>query len=494
MSTCPHPYDLQSLVDGALGPRELRQVVEHLAQCEACSARVRDLERLHELLLERRVSAPEGLLDRILDLLRTVIPVRKLTCRQALELASQYIDDELNELERETLEAHLFACDDCFYEYVTMRTAAEAMRSAPAVVPAEGLKDRILAAVGQEAAGPAPAPAVVEFPAWRVRRVLAPAAAIAAVALLTFGVFMAMNSPTSEPAAHVASVSAVRPVTSEPMLDATADESAAPIETRDETGDVAGEAALADAGTVPEDEAAAEDKTQESEGLTSEALDAAESSPRYAEVLEAAGHSVRAARTERPVSRTTPEKPRPAAGTTPAPTSRPVRVIEPPEIAMVPPAGEHRGAGLRTSERTARRTVSRGSEAGVGGEMPAPPMPVDMGTGVAAIRPLPPSGGSPTTLRPGAEGMLATAHPLTRPAQRPVIAARPAEERYEETPESALAHRSLVATVGTSSRTVYSARDTEEVGARLRESSEKINREISRDRRATSAPGVDLDE
>ena len=164
MPTCPHPYDLQSLVDGALGPRELRQAREHLSRCEACAARARELERLHELLLERRVSAPEGLLERILDLLRSVIPVRKLTCRQALELASQYIDDELNELERETLEAHLFACDECFYEYASMRTAAEAMRTAPAVVPSESLRDRILAAVGQEAASPAPAPVVMELP------------------------------------------------------------------------------------------------------------------------------------------------------------------------------------------------------------------------------------------------------------------------------------------------------------------------------------------
>jgi len=494
MPTCPHPYDLQSLVDGALGPRELRQAREHLTRCEACAARARELERLHELLLERRVSAPEGLLERILDLLRSVIPVRKLTCRQALELASQYIDDELNELERETLEAHLFACDECFYEYASMRTAAEAMRTAPAVVPSESLRDRILAAVGQEAASPAPAPVVMELPAWRVRRILAPAAAIAAVALLTFGVFLAMNGPTSEPAAHVADVSVDRPVTSEPMLDDTANDSSAPIETLDETGDVAGETALADASAVPEDEASAEDESQGSARLRSEGLEAADSSPRYAEVLEAAGHSVRAPRSERPASQPSTEKPRPAGSDAPKPASSAVRVIEPPEIAMVPPAAEHRGAGLRTSERTARRTVSRGSGAGVGGGMPAPPMPVEMDTGVAASRPLAPSGGSPATIRPGAEGMLATARPLTRPAERPVIAARPAEERYEETPESALAHRSLVATVGSSSRTVYSARDKEDVGARLRESSEKINREISRDRRATSAPGVDLDE
>ena len=90
--------------------------------------------------------------------------------------------------------------------------------------------------------------------------------------------------------------------------------------------------------------------------------------------------------------------------------------------------------------------------------------------------------------------MVAASRPLTRPAERPVIAARPGDERYEDTPESALEHRSMVARLGSSSRTVYSARDNEDAGARLRESSEKINRQINRDRRALETPGVPADQ
>ncbi|MCE5218866.1 zf-HC2 domain-containing protein [bacterium] len=222
MPTCPHPYELQSLIDGAASDEELRRLREHAAGCDACAKHLAELERLRWLLRAKRLEPPAGLLEHILQFVATAIPVRKLACKEARELASAYIDDELNELERETLEAHLFACDDCFYEYVAMRTAAQAMREAPPVVASEGLKARILAAVAADevSAAPTPAPPMVRVrfaPASGWRRVLVPTMAIAAMAVLCFGVVQVMNQPSApgvpgpQPAATVASAPSVQP-------------------------------------------------------------------------------------------------------------------------------------------------------------------------------------------------------------------------------------------------------------------------------------------
>ena len=180
MSQCPHPYELQSYVDGALSREERARVQEHLLTCESCAARVGEMSRIHSLLEGRRTPPPAGLLERILEFVRTSIPIERLTCRQAVEMVSEYIDDELDSNERETLEAHLFACDDCFYEYIAMRTAAHAMREAPRVMPRAALKDRILAAVESEAveAEPAVVGRITPVrPLWQ--RVMAPGLAVA---------------------------------------------------------------------------------------------------------------------------------------------------------------------------------------------------------------------------------------------------------------------------------------------------------------------------
>lgn len=221
MSDCPHPYELQSLVDGALPPDEATRLRAHCLVCPTCGAQVAELERVHWLLREREVEVPANLLQRILHLLASVLPVRKINCVEALEMASAYIDDELNQLERETLEAHLFACDKCYFEYVSMRTAANAMREAPAPPVSDSLKSRILAAVAAEASQES-APALRSRATFTLppllRRAWAPAMAVAAVTLLTLGVVHVMNGvstsemgPAPQSAPAIASVPPVEP-------------------------------------------------------------------------------------------------------------------------------------------------------------------------------------------------------------------------------------------------------------------------------------------
>ncbi len=200
MSECIHPHDLQSFVDGEIYGEEAARIQEHLKHCPACVARVEAYEQVrYTLLRARRVRPAEDLLDRILSLLRRVAPVRRLSCREARVLASAYIDDELSLEERETLEAHLFSCDDCFMEYARMRDAAAIMRATPPAPASEGLKRRILAAVAQQAEeAPVLRPARTAAPYWH--RALGPSLAAAAVVVFAFGLFqlsghMAEQSP-----------------------------------------------------------------------------------------------------------------------------------------------------------------------------------------------------------------------------------------------------------------------------------------------------------
>jgi anti-sigma factor RsiW len=205
MVNCPHPYDLQSYADGALGDAERQSVATHLGLCPACADRAAALSRLHGLLAGRRAEPAPGLLERILELLRSVVPVRKLGCSEALEMASAYLDDELNQAERETLEAHLFACESCYYEYVAMREAAEAMRATPRVAASADLKARIMAAIAQES----PAPVSVPRAGFSWRRALVPGMALAAVALLGFVALHLNSARPGQPATTVASAPGV---------------------------------------------------------------------------------------------------------------------------------------------------------------------------------------------------------------------------------------------------------------------------------------------
>ena len=72
-------------------------------------------------------SPPAGLREHILEAVAQADPVPELPCERALEMSSAYLDGELRELEREALEAHLFACPDCYRAFKQMEAAAEAL-------------------------------------------------------------------------------------------------------------------------------------------------------------------------------------------------------------------------------------------------------------------------------------------------------------------------------------------------------------------------------
>jgi anti-sigma factor RsiW len=384
MSDCPHPYELQSLVDGALPAEEEARLRAHCLVCPTCGAQVAELERVHWLLRERAVEVPANLLQRILHLLTSVLPVRKIGCAEALEMASAYIDDELNQLERETLETHLFACDSCYVEYVAMRTAASAMREAPAVPVSEGLKSRILAAVAVEAAQE-PAPALRLRPAFIlppvVRRAWAPGMAVAAVALMTLGVFHVMNGRSAQPAASApqpAPVVAAMPSEEPPALEVTGAQPA-PSQVPVPAPAVTAPAPTATKAAPPAGAAAAPPPPAKA--------------PRDEAIPEIRLSDIRGASGPMPPAPRVIPAPAPRTAAASGGSGRRVAVVAPPAPRSdAPPAQTTPGPGLSTAERTASVRHNYRPE----GFRVAPPPAMDTGSvGVIARRPL--SGGESAT-------------------------------------------------------------------------------------------------
>jgi len=430
MSQCPHPHDLQSFIDGEIDADAAARIERHLRHCDACSERVDAYERVRAALLgSRRASPPEGLLRRVLAATHRAGPVRRLTCREARVMASAYIDEELTATDRETLEAHLFACDECFMQYSQMRQGAAVMRATPPAMASESLKRRILAAVAEESADPIPVlrPARRSVAPWQ--RMLGPSLAAAAVALFAFSVFQLTGSVGRQPA-------------SSPQLRAEAPATAPATITQPATSHASAEPATAEA---PQTQAPVSEREP----------------ARLATLPGASQPHVRAA------APTLPEAPVRAAragadrAATHAPQSRPVapaaRATTPDEvIAAVMREGSGRGAeieptpttptaGSRLTATTRSQATSRPGATAGRSRTPVPaPAPV-----VASARP----GTGPYVPPTGAAGP-----PLTRPEpRRPMVAS--ASSGFEETSEDDLEPTEWVAKRPESTTPLLSRKD-----------------------------------
>ena len=71
-------------------------------------------------------------------------------CRQVLELLSEFVDDELSAVERESLARHLNACPPCEEFLKTFQAARSLCREALMERMPEGLKERLRAYLNRE--------------------------------------------------------------------------------------------------------------------------------------------------------------------------------------------------------------------------------------------------------------------------------------------------------------------------------------------------------
>lgn len=465
MVNCPHPYELQDFVDGELSPEIQSRVTLHLQNCESCTARVNELCELQALLISHRVSAPAGFLEKMLDLLRTALPVRKLSCSEALELTGAYVDNELNELECETLEAHLFACEDCYREYVALRTATQALREQPRVEVAADLKDRILAAIlaDENVDDSSIITLPVKHAAFSWRRAFVPAIAAAALFMLSFGAFKAIHNSPAQESAQIAALPEAT-TTQEPVNTQQPVQNSNTTQAQTMPADSSSNSPVATDNNVPVPDSSvkpeisvypAPDSTDIAMGTRSGAQTVRVNGAQSGKI--ASSPSVKPGRTT--ASRTTTVQPQPT------PTGpRRYTVIEPPKIAST---GGH--DGVVSSERSVKPSGSR--IAIVPDSRTSAPISAYVGsTGVVTHKPI--SGGS----RPVE---------LTRPAPRPVaphVAARPAEVKPSPAVESTrVASRSWVPRVSSERVTIYEGVNSGDSG--LRDRVGNINAQAAEEKR-----------
>ena len=77
-----------------------------------------------------------------------------MNCRQSARQFSAYWDDEMTQAEREWLEAHFSACDDCRREYEQFARSLELLGSLPRAEAAPELAERVLARARRTTAAP----------------------------------------------------------------------------------------------------------------------------------------------------------------------------------------------------------------------------------------------------------------------------------------------------------------------------------------------------
>ncbi|MGD9495893.1 MAG: zf-HC2 domain-containing protein [Armatimonadota bacterium] len=151
MSWHPTGEEIQSLIDGELAPQQRSVVEVHLQRCEHCrelATRVRGTAELLRAL--GRARPPAGLPARILSVIAQAPAPEALTCAESVELASAYLDAELEGPERDAFEAHVYTCESCYAALRQMGGVAAVLRATPSAATPADLHARITAAVAAE--------------------------------------------------------------------------------------------------------------------------------------------------------------------------------------------------------------------------------------------------------------------------------------------------------------------------------------------------------
>ncbi len=212
MAGCSSPLKLQEYVDGQLPTAEAEALAVHLQDCQRCRNVVRWLEAASlPLSALPRLATAEGLHAAAVEAAQAASPLAAVTCAATPELVSAYLDGELSDEETEALEAHIYACTECYLLYTSQAAMLRALRARPPETAPVELKERILVAVGQ------PQPRVIGRIGWR--QVAAAVSAAAAAAALIFGLAL-QPSTQMEPAGPVVAVAPqaeTQPVQAEPV-------------------------------------------------------------------------------------------------------------------------------------------------------------------------------------------------------------------------------------------------------------------------------------
>lgn len=219
--------DIQAYVDGELDGAPLQLVEEHIDRCEGCARLAGRLLMLSQSLgAIPPHAAPVGLRERVMSAVARAEGVEALDCATSREMISAYLDDELTAAGRDRLEAHVFACGECYAHLRRTRGIVESLRVInPAATPAD-MHENILAAIERDAR---------RTPMFTWRRIAMAAASVAA----GVAIWMSTLVPTiTTPPAPMIAAGPASPVVETPAP-VTSDEIAPAVETADTVARVA---------------------------------------------------------------------------------------------------------------------------------------------------------------------------------------------------------------------------------------------------------------
>lgn len=128
---------------------------------------------------------------------------------RTLEVLESYALGDLSDDDRQQVEDHLLACDDCATRLHSLQDVLVALAGSTAVMPRDDLKRRVMASLPAKPPGSAPVPVRHDVPSHRVAWWMA-SAAVAAILVLAVGaswMLVRANQRRTDAALHIAQAS-----------------------------------------------------------------------------------------------------------------------------------------------------------------------------------------------------------------------------------------------------------------------------------------------
>jgi len=173
---CPIDGETLSVyVDGELTPSQAMAVMEHVAGCASCRARLAELRQAVNLVRAvQEAMPPAGLRARVAAQLAGARP---LSCAQVGQQVDAHLEGQLERAAASAVQQHLDGCPGCRERYQLHQETVAALRALPLVEPPASVRSRVYAQTSRRARRPQPS--------WRSITGTIGLAAAAAALLLT---------------------------------------------------------------------------------------------------------------------------------------------------------------------------------------------------------------------------------------------------------------------------------------------------------------------
>ena len=174
---------LDALLDGTCSPDAWDEADAHQAACTRCHELFEALAGLGDAVANEDASAlTEGILAR----------TSGTSCTAAHERLCEFVDEELEPLDRELVEQHLAHCDACTALVQALRRATAVLPSFAEMTPPAGFALDVLRATSRQ---PAPEPVTNWFQEWLTRLAARPRIAFEVAYVCTLLLVVLVGNP-----------------------------------------------------------------------------------------------------------------------------------------------------------------------------------------------------------------------------------------------------------------------------------------------------------